>query len=346
MRKILAMAILLVATAPAIAADNAVVATPGSGLVMRSRDTTGAGGPQQPFVGLGNDSGVSVIGAGSTVPVSGSVTVSGTPTVNQGTPPWTVNPGTAINWGVQGANAATGANGVNILCAATTGVPTYTTGQSSYASCDLAGNLRVVVAGASGGTSSNFGSAFPTPGTAVGFTDGTNMVAGRVTPYGTAPTGFNALAVNAFVTNANPNNQTTMANSAPVVLASNQQVGDPCTFQLKTNQAFNTTTNLQLVAGVAAKKVYVCALSMIANAAVAVSIVEGSGSVCATSPAAVIGSSTAVASTNGLQLAANGGMTFGGGHATVASSNTSTNALCLLVSSAVLVSGNLTYVQQ
>jgi hypothetical protein len=34
--------------------------------------------------------------------------------------------------------------------------------------------------GGSGGTSSNFGSAFPTPGTAAGFTDGTNMVAGRV----------------------------------------------------------------------------------------------------------------------------------------------------------------------
>ncbi len=47
---------------------------------------------------------------------------------------------------------------------------------------DVNGFLKVNVAagGASGGTSSNFGSAFPTPGTAAGFSDGTNMVAAKV----------------------------------------------------------------------------------------------------------------------------------------------------------------------
>lgn len=44
---------------------------------------------------------------------------------------------------------------------------------------DTSGNA-ITSFGGSGGTSSNFGSAFPTPGTAAGFTDGTNMVAGRV----------------------------------------------------------------------------------------------------------------------------------------------------------------------
>jgi hypothetical protein len=44
---------------------------------------------------------------------------------------------------------------------------------------DTSGNA-ITSFGGSGGTSSSFGSAFPSPGTAVGFTDGTNMVAGRV----------------------------------------------------------------------------------------------------------------------------------------------------------------------
>jgi hypothetical protein len=282
MRKILAMAILLVATAPALAADNAVVATPGSGLVMRSRDTTGAGGPQQPFVGLGNDSGVSVIGGGTTVPVSGTVSVgtpavtqSGTWTVQQGTPPWTQN--------------LTTVGGVTL------------------------GSTAVV-------------------------------------NYGSTPAAVAVPGVNAFVTNALASVAAGTANtgaSSPVVLAQNQLMADPCTYALKTNVAINGTANVQLVAASGSgQKVYVCSMMLVANAAVAVSVIEGTGSVCATGPAAVIGSSTAVAATNGLQLAANSGWTIGSGTATIASTATNNTALCLLVSSAVQVAGNITYVQR
>ena len=47
---------------------------------------------------------------------------------------------------------------------------------------DASGYLKVDVAagGGSGGTSSNFSSAFPATGTAVGFSNGTNMVPGLV----------------------------------------------------------------------------------------------------------------------------------------------------------------------
>jgi hypothetical protein len=48
---------------------------------------------------------------------------------------------------------------------------------------DASGN-QVTTFGGAGGTASNFGSAFPTPGTAVGFNDGTNMVPGRVLAVG------------------------------------------------------------------------------------------------------------------------------------------------------------------
>jgi hypothetical protein len=74
-----------------------------------------------------------------------------------------------------------------------------------------------------GGTSSNFGSAFPSAGTAIGLTNGTNMVAwSATTNYGTAPSAIAVPAVNAFVTNLNANGSATSANSFPVVIASDQ----------------------------------------------------------------------------------------------------------------------------
>jgi hypothetical protein len=207
MRKTLAIALLLAAT-PAMAADNAVTATPGSGVTMRTKDVGAL--VQQPFVGLGNDSGVSLIGAGSTVPVSGSVTVSGTPTVNQGTPPWTVNPGTASSWGVQGQGSTTpGQVGVLNQAAVTTGAPTYVTGQTSPLSLDLAGNLRTnCAAGCAGGSFNNNVDGVATSATNAQTAawlygwNGASFDRVKVSAYGTAPTGSGAIGVNAFVTNA------------------------------------------------------------------------------------------------------------------------------------------------
>lgn len=125
--------------------------------------------------------------------------------------------------------------------------------------------VNVVTGGGTGGTSSTFGAAFPGTGTAVGFTDGTNMIAGTVDGSGNlkvnCATGcaggtFNNNADNIAtsstngqsaawlyvwdgaawdrlygdstngakvqVTNTNANGQATMANSSPVVIASNQ----------------------------------------------------------------------------------------------------------------------------
>lgn len=48
-----------------------------------------------------------------------------------------------------------------------------------------------------------------------------NTALGSPAAYGSTPTG-NALSVNAFITNTNANGQATMANSSPVVIASNQ----------------------------------------------------------------------------------------------------------------------------
>jgi hypothetical protein len=127
---------------------------------------------------------------------------------------------------LQPTNAAQGSTtsgqtGHLVLGAVTTGAPTYTTAQTSPLSLDTAGNLRVnvVVGGGSGGTSSTFGSVFPTIGTAIGLNNGTNMVAWSASSnYGTAPAAIAVPAVNAFITNTNANGQAPAANSSPVVL--------------------------------------------------------------------------------------------------------------------------------
>ena len=126
--------------------------------------------------------------------------VSGTITANAGTGNFTVVQTTAANLnatvtGTVTANAGTGFAGVGqgsttagqtgnlIMGAVTTAAPTYTTGQTNPLSLDTTGALRVnVVAGggSGGGTSSNFAAAFPTAGTAAGFSDGTNMQGARV----------------------------------------------------------------------------------------------------------------------------------------------------------------------
>ena len=229
-----------------------------------------------------------------------------------------------------------------------------------------------------GGTSSTFGSAFPTTGTAIGLTTGTNMIAWSATSnYGTAPAAIAVPSVNAFVTNATANignnvdGVATSGTAAPPVVNYNyvyngttwdrQRAGtitgaasvqpvaaDPCAFAAKINVPISTATGTTaLVTGVSAKRIYVCSLSVIAAAAVSVSLSEGASATCGTSAqAAVLGVATNGTAANGLALAANGGLTLGSGTGTVAQTATAANYLCLFQSSTVQLAGNLTYVQQ
>lgn len=155
-------------------------------------------------------------------------------------------------------------------------------------------------------------------------------------------------AFGAWVLNATAPGQAAMAASSPVVLASNQSVGDPCTFQTKTNVPISTASGTTaLVTGVSAKKVYVCSLALIAPSAVSVSLAEGSSATCGTSnQAAVIGVATNGTAANGMPLAANGGLTLGSGTGTVAQTATAANYLCLFQSGTAQLAGNLTFVQQ
>lgn len=139
----------------------------------------------------------------TTQPVSGTVaaTQSGV---------WTVQPGNTAN---TTAWLTTGTGGV--FPSSQSGVWSVTavqpTGTNLHMVCDSG-------CSGSGGTSSNFGSAFPAAGTAIGLTSGTNMVAwSATTNYGTAPAAIAVPAVNAFVTNSTALGRAAAAASNPVV---------------------------------------------------------------------------------------------------------------------------------
>lgn len=124
---------------------------------------------------------------------------------------------------------------------------------------------------------------------------------------------------------------------------------DPCSAaSVKINVPISTATGtVALVAGVSAKKIYVCSFSIITTTAISVSLSEGSGTTCGTSSqAGVIGVGTNGTAANGLPLAANGGLTLGNGGGTVAATATAANYLCLFQSGTAQIAGNLTYVQQ
>lgn len=120
---------------------------------------------------------------------------------------------------------------------------------------------------------------------------------------------------------------------------------DPCTgATTKLNFPISQATSTQIIAGTSAKKTYVCSMFLIGADAENVSLIAGTGTVCATGTSAVIGGTTAATGPN---LAANGGFTIGNGQAAIAiASAAAADNICLLQSGSGRVAGNLTYVQQ
>jgi hypothetical protein len=159
-----------------------------------------------------------------------------------------VDPITIATWGL--AAIAPGTAPTNMQVAGgvfNSTAPTLTNGQTAALQQDASGFLKVnVVAGSTGNAAAgSTGSAVPASadyqgvnvnGTlrgVLGVTVGSNydmavdltssggVTLAALSAYGTAPVG-NVLGVNANVTNANSNGQSSMAGSSPVVIASNQ----------------------------------------------------------------------------------------------------------------------------
>lgn len=103
---------------------------------------------------------------------------------------------------------------------------------------------------------------------------------------------------------------------------------------------FSQTSSAQLIAGVTAKKVYVCSVVAVSATAQNISVVEGTGSVCATGIAGLVGGSTA-----SIALAANGGFVSTSGVPWIVT-KTALDNLCLLQDGVGNLSGVITYVIQ
>lgn len=117
---------------------------------------------------------------------------------------------------------------------------------------------------------------------------------------------------------------------------------DPCSALPKTTDPISITTDTVIISALASKKNYICALVIVAGAAEITAITEGTGSVCGTSEAALLGSTT---DANGTSFAANGGLVIGDGLGAVINGKTTNVDTCLNVSGSNRVSGLVTYVQ-
>ena len=305
----------------------------------------------------------------ATVDASNNLHIAGTVTAQQGTSPWvisgsvTANAGTNLNTSLLalegGGNLATIAGAISASKMQIAGTVTAQQGTSPWVvNLTQVDGTALGVPVAWGSTPSgnvlsanvNCVTGCSASSSITGWA-GSTIGTGTIQAFGATQATIGAglvPAVNAYIANANVNGQTTSGASSPVVLASNQSVGDPCTFQTKTNVPISTASGTAaLVTGVSAKKIYVCSLSLIVPAAVSVSLSEGSGATCGTSnQGGVIGVATNGTAANGLPLPANGGLTLGSGIGTIAQTATSANYLCLFQSSTAQLAGNLTYVQQ
>jgi hypothetical protein len=114
------------------------------------------------------------------------------------------------------------------------------------------------------------------------------------------------------------------------------QIGISCTQQLPINQTassdLKTFTN----------NAYICAVFVSSAAAQNVSLVQGTGTTCATSPTALIGATTAD-STHGVPVGINGGFVLPVPAGSYIKTTSTAQHLCLLQSSTPLVGGVILY---
>lgn len=101
------------------------------------------------------------------------------------------------------------------------------------------------------------------------------------------------------------------------------------------------TTGTQLITGTASERIYICSLQLMTATAQNIALVDGTGSVCATSPTGLLGGSTAA---TGWNFAANGGIVLPTTRDSWAKTSSDSDNVCLLQSGSGQISGSLTYI--
>lgn len=115
----------------------------------------------------------------------------------------------------------------------------------------------------------------------------------------------------------------------------------PCEREVNLYVQIDQTSGEQLITGTASERVYVCSISIVTATAQNIALVDGTGSVCATSPTGLLGGSTAA---TGWNLGANGGIVLPFSPQGYAKTSTDADNVCLLQSGGGQVSGVITYV--
>ena len=123
---------------------------------------------------------------------------------------------------------------------------------------------------------------------------------------------------------------------------------DPCVGQTKSFVSINQTTTTQLLAASGASISYwICSINVVSATAQNVAVIDSAtaGNACATSPAGSSGFGGSTAAT-GWNFAANGGIAYGNGAASIGQTSTTNRALCLAQSGSGQLSGGISYVSQ
>ncbi len=224
------------------------------------------------------------------------------------------------------SSTTSGQRGSMSMCATTTGNPSYTTAQTNYCSLTTSGALRSDMTSI-GGTAVDTNSGVKSAGTIrqVIATDQPNLTTPlnvRLTD-GTNPSVFTASAASALTTNA------------ALVVAASPNPTAVCPNRIAINQTASadvlTSTN----------KIYICSIDLLLSGTETVSIIEGTGTVCATGTAALWGGTTADA-THGMPFS-NGGFSKTADRP-FAQTLTTADHLCILKSGSGLLSGAMWYV--
>jgi hypothetical protein len=168
---------------------------------------------------------------------------------------------------------------------------------------------------------------------------GTSSNPVRIDPVGTTTQPVSLASLPALPSGSNT------IGSVKVTDGTNTVVVDPCKGQTKSFISINQTANTQLASGTVSKKIYICSIHVVVAAATNVALVEGTGSVCATSTAGVSGFGGATAAT-GWNFTANGGIALGNGDSSLGAEGTAADNLCVYNSGSGQVSGGVSYVVQ
>lgn len=130
----------------------------------------------------------------------------------------------------------------------------------------------------------------------------------------------------------------------PALVVTPRPIANPiCTTVVPISQTGDAT----VITGVSAQRIYICSIVIVVSAAETVSVVEGTGTLCATGSKALIGNvDTTFDDTKGLALAANGGWTQTAGTPFMKTRVDADNLCIRANGSSAQISGAITYVIQ